>query len=139
MYMYTPLKQTPGTVGCTDIHTCMRMLYKTVKKVTCVLFKTHLQIMWDRHMGKGLPPCKFRGTFTVTPTLPVSDLEKPWGSTSCPTCEGVCKGHGYTTQRYGYKLHACNYASLALLFEELPFRLVQDECSDDISCKENTG
>ena len=29
-------------------------------------------------------PCKFRGTVT----LPVSDPERPWGSTSSPTCDG---------------------------------------------------
>ena len=71
---------------------------------------------------------KFRWIFTVTPaTLPVSDPEGPWGSTSCPTCEGICKGHGYTTQRRGYKPHACNCATCV--------GIVQDdrECSDDVT------
>ena len=95
------------TFGCTD--TCM-LLYD--KKVRCVLFKNPFaddSCVYNNHMGNRLAASKFWETFTVTPT------EGPWGST-CPTCEGVCKGHGYIPLNVVDA--SCKQLCRPLLFEE---------------------
>ena len=74
-------------------------------------------------MGNRLAASKFRETFTVTPT------KGPWGST-CPTCEGVCKGIPLNVVDA-----SCMQLCLPLLFEELStFGIVQNnrKYSEDI-------